>query len=102
VSSAPLEGVEERFLLRADGGLDGLDRAVDRDGRRAQGAELTDEVAMARPVRFWASRATARAVNTMVRWASIASFVRTNMGYAEAAAARTSSVSPLIGGLARL
>ncbi len=33
VSSVPLEGVEERVLLGADGGLDGLDRAVDRDGR---------------------------------------------------------------------
>src|SRR3954452_3430052 len=37
---------------------------------------------MARPVRFWDSRATARAVNTMVRWASIASFVLANMGRA--------------------
>jgi hypothetical protein len=37
---------------------------------------------MARPVRFWVSRATARAVNTMVRCASIASRVRTNTGRA--------------------
>src|SRR5674476_1129966 len=37
---------------------------------------------MARPVRFWVSRATARAVNTMVRCASIASRVRWNMGRA--------------------
>src|SRR5665648_422108 len=37
---------------------------------------------IARPVRFWVSRATARAVNTMVRCASIASRVRWNMGRA--------------------
>ena len=38
---------------------------------------------MASPVRFWASRATASAVNTMVRWASIASRVWWNIGYAD-------------------
>ena len=37
---------------------------------------------MARPVRSWAARATARAVDTMVRCASIASRLRANMGRA--------------------
>ena len=34
------------------------------------------------PVRVWTSRLTASAVNTMVRWASMASRVRANIGLA--------------------
>lgn len=33
-------------------------------------------------MRFWTSRLMASAVNTMVRWASIASLVRANIGRA--------------------
>ena len=39
-------------------------------------------LAMARPLRSWIQCATARAVNTMVRCASIASRVRWNIGRA--------------------
>ena len=39
-------------------------------------------LAMARPVRYWMLWATAGAVITMVRWASIASRVRWNIGRA--------------------
>jgi len=48
--------------------------------RRGRSWRIT--LRMARPVRSWISRATARAVNTMVRCASIASRLRTNMGRA--------------------
>ena len=87
ISSVPeispvLEVVEDLLLFGVDGWREGLDGAVDRDGRRAQRAELADDVAEARPVRSWVSRATARAVNTMVRCASIASRLRANMGRA--------------------
>jgi hypothetical protein len=37
--------VENVLLFRVDGGREGLDGAVDRDGRRAQRAELPDHVA---------------------------------------------------------
>ena len=48
-----------------------------RRGRRAWMIFLMDQ-----PVRAWRSRAIARAVNTMVRWASIASRVRWKIGRA--------------------
>src|SRR6185437_16669235 len=43
--SPVLEVVEDLLLPGFDGGREGLDGAVDRDGRRAQRAELTDDVA---------------------------------------------------------
>ena len=50
---------------------------ADRSGR-----SCLMTLAMARPLRSWMQCATARAVNTMVRWASMASRVRWNMGRA--------------------
>src|SRR5580693_615089 len=43
--SPVLEVVEDLLLFGADGRREGLGGAVDRDGRRAQRAELADEVA---------------------------------------------------------
>jgi hypothetical protein len=43
--SPVLEVVEELLLFGVDGWREGLDGAVDRDGRRAQRAELADDVA---------------------------------------------------------
>lgn len=44
---------------------------ADRSGRRVLMIFLIED-----PVRCWASREIARAAKTMVRWASIESFVR--------------------------
>ena len=50
---------------------------ADRSGRRVWTIFL-----MLTPVRSWASRETARAANTTVRWASMLSRIRWNMGRA--------------------
>ena len=60
---------------------------ADRRGRRVWMIFL-----MLTPVRVCASRETARAVNTMVRWASIASRVRANIGRAGLDAAVTAEL----------
>jgi hypothetical protein len=77
--SPVLEVIEDLLLVGADG------------GRKARTVPLTWVVAefsgrswrmtlrMARPVRSWVSRATASAVNAIVRCASIASRVRTTL-----------------------
>lgn len=52
-------------------------RVAERSGR-----SWRTRLRMARPVRFWISRETARAVKTMVRWASIASRFLANSGLA--------------------
>lgn len=75
-----LEGVEEFLLVVGDGARECGGGVVDRDRGVAQGRSWRTRLRIASPVRFWASRATARAVNAMVRCAWIESRLWWNMG----------------------
>lgn len=70
-----VDGIEDGLLLRCDSGSECLAGAVDSDGGRVQGPES-----------FWTVLEMARAVNIIVRCASIASQVRWNMGLARRSA----------------
>ena len=80
--SPVLEVVEDLLLFTRDDGWERLDAPLTAMVADRSGRSWRITLRMARPVRLWVSRATARAVNTMVRCASIASRLRTNMGRA--------------------
>jgi hypothetical protein len=65
--SSVLEVVEDLLLFWGDGGWEGLDGAVDRDGGRAQRAELPDDVADGQAGAVLGLAGDGQGVNTMVR-----------------------------------
>jgi hypothetical protein len=66
--------VAQNFALRAgDFGWEGLGGAVERDRRVAQWSEFFDDLATESPVRDWMQWETAKAANTMLGCASMAS-----------------------------
>ena len=73
-----------------------ISMVAERSGRSSRRILRIEE-----PVRSWTVREMARAVNTIVRWASIASRVWWKIGYADLPVMPTSGVNVLVRALAR-
>ena len=77
------DGVEDGDGVWSEAGLGGEGLAGDGEGDGPQWSQDLDEASDGHtPVRSWRWRATARAANTMVRYASIEPFLRWNTGLA--------------------